>query len=343
MNSKYFEKFYTDRNLRKSTIDGYIVSLKLYSNCNNEHLDNLILEAFNDEKKNIHLKNRKIKRRLLNYRNFLIKKNMSKNTIKTYFSKVKTFYKHFEIEIPILPIVKYKTDYQLNYYDLPKKTDILKVISIVPLDMKALILFMSSSGTSKSETLSLTVNDFIKGCSDYFTSDYLESILYELSLMDNVVPTIYLKRIKTDKYYYTFCSPEATMYIVKYLRTRESLSLNDKLFPFSKSSLTIKFQRINDHMGWGKRGHYRFFRSHTLRKFHASNIGLPAEYIDALQGRQKNKIHETYIKTNPKELKKYYMDNMDNVRIFPKVKKEEHSEDIHITINIFLSDMYLSL
>ena len=31
-------------------------------------------------------------------------------------------------------------------------------------------------------------------------------------------------------------------------------------------------------MKWGFKGKYRFFRSHTLRKFHASNIGLSAEY-----------------------------------------------------------------
>ena len=62
-----------------------------------------------------------------------------------------------------------------------------------------------------------------------------------------------------------------------------------------------KFQDLNDSMGWGFKGKYRFFRAHTLRKFHASNIGLTSEYVDALQGRAKDEVHETYIKTNPKD------------------------------------------
>ena len=45
----------------------------------------------------------------------------------------------------------------------------------------------------------------------------IETILDTLEKRKNVVPTFYLKRIKTDKYYYTFCSPEASRYIVKYL------------------------------------------------------------------------------------------------------------------------------
>ena len=98
-------------------------------------------------------------------------------------------------------------------------------------------------------------------------------------------------------------------------------------------------------MKWGRRGYYRFFRSHVLRKFHASNIGLPAEYVDALQGRQKSIVHDAYIKTNPEELKKLYMKHMKNVMIFSsdESSEKENIEEIHITINIFLSDMQLML
>ncbi len=63
-------------------------------------------------------------------------------------------------------------------------------------------------------------------------------------------------------------------------------------------------------------GRYRFFRSHALRKFHASNIGLSADIVDELQGRGKTKVHEAYIKTNPKRLKEIYMGAMHNVMIF---------------------------
>ena len=114
------------------------------------------------------------------------------------------------------------------------------------------------------------------------------------------------------------------------------MKLEDPLFDFTSSLLLVRFQEINDKMGWGFKGNYRFFRSHTLRKFHASNIGLSAEYIDSLQGRSKNEVHETYIKTNPEKLKEVYKSAMKNVMIYEtteKIKKQE----FNIIINVFLS------
>ena len=145
-----------------------------------------------------------------------------------------------------------------------------------------------------------------------------------------------MKRIKTDKYYYTFCSPEASSAIVKYLKTRNNLKLNDKLFDFTSSQLFSKFQEINDNMKWGFKGKYRFFRSHSLRKFHASNIGLSSEYIDALQGRSKSDVHETYIKTNPQKLKEIYESVMNNV-IIQDNTQEIVNQEFNIIINVFLS------
>jgi integrase len=137
-----------------------------------------------------------------------------------------------------------------------------------------------------------------------------------LAIRKDVVAGFYLKRIKTGKFYYTFCSPEASFYIVNYLRSREGLSLDDKLFDFSDDSLMYNFKKVNDRLGMGFVGNYRFFRSHSLRKFHASNIGLSADYVDELQGRAKTKFHEAYIKTNLKRLKEIYMGAMHNVMIF---------------------------
>ena len=343
-NNELFIKFCKDRNIKESTRQGYISTLLRYTNLHNCTIEELIAEAEEDELNRIPLKERRIKHRLLDYRTFLLESDLSSNTVKTYFSKLKTFYIHFEIEIPYLPDVKYNKQYVTNYLDLPTKQHIQDALDISPLSIKALILFMSSSGTAKAETLSLTVEDFINGTKEYHHNTGLKDILEELSERDDIVPTIYLKRIKTDKYYYTFCSSEASQYIIKYLKTRDNLKFNDKLFPFNGSYIMKKFQIINDQMGWGFKGNYRFFRTHTLRKFHASNIQLVAEYIDALQGRSKNSVHETYIKTNPEKLKEIYIKNMKNVMIYnKKSKKQEIKEDIHITINVFLSDRQINL
>ncbi|WP_295722095.1 integrase [uncultured Methanobrevibacter sp.] len=252
--------------------------------------------------------------------------------------KVRTFYVHFGVELPVLPEIRNKDKYEVSYFDLPNREDIRKAISISDLDLQAIILFMASSGTAKAEALSLTVKDFINACRDYYSydSEDLSFILDSLSKRDDVVPTFYIKCIKTDKFYYTFCTPEAYSVIVNYLSLRPNLSLEDKLFDFTHSRLLSSFQNINDSLGWGFKCKYRFFRTHTLRKFHASNIGLFAEYVDALQGRSKNSIHDTYIKTKPDRLKEMYISVMDNV-IINRKNFENVNQEFNITINVFLS------
>ena len=160
---------------------------------------------------------------------------------------------------------------------------------------------MSSSGTAKAETLSLTVKDFIKGCKDYTNNTSIRGALQELQQRNDIVPTLYLKRIKTDKYYYTFCSPEASTYIIRELLYRNDIQLEDPLFNLTENQVLTYFQNINDRMKWGKIGRFRFFRSHVLRKYHASNIDLSPNIIDELEGRSKNIVHEAYIKSNPRK------------------------------------------
>ena len=98
----------------------------------------------------------------------------------------------------------------------------------------------------KTEILSLSVRQFIKACKNYHNGGSIDSVLNTLSRRNDIVPTFYLKRIKTQKYYYTLYSPEATSSIVKYLKTRKNLKLDDKLFDFTAQTLSNRFQQIND-------------------------------------------------------------------------------------------------
>lgn len=334
--NKLFKKFCKDRNIKSSTRKGYDSALRLYEKFQEESIENLFIEARTEENSRIPLKDRKIKKRLIDFRSYLLNSTLSPNTSKTYFSKVKTFYLHFEFELPHLPQAKYDKIYETNYLDLPTHEHIQEALQISSIDLKALILFMSSSGTAKAETLSLTIEHFINATQEYHQGGSIDCILETLDNKMDIVPTFYLERIKTGKYYYTFCSSEASYYIVKYLKTRENLKLYDKLFDFTSSQLFSKFQDINDKMKWGFKGKYRFFRSHSLRKFHASNIGLSVECIDALQGRAKSEVHETYIKINPVKLKKIYKSVMDNVVILNK-EQEIINQEFNIIINVFLS------
>ena len=114
----------------------------------------------------------------------------------------------------------------------------------------------------------------------------------------------------------------------------EELTFEDNLWDLSPRQITYHFTRINDELDFGFKGEYRFFRPHSLRKFNGSNIGLSQDYIDCIHGRSKDAVHATYIKTNPEELKKIYMNVMDNVTIGKIGKKEIKHEDFTININL---------
>ena len=55
-----------------------------------------------------------------------------------------------------------------------------------------------------------------------------------------------------------------------------------------------------------------------------------------MQGRSRDKVHETYIKTNPEWLREAYKNVMGNVTIGEIGKKEIIHEDITVNINVML-------
>lgn len=175
--TSYFIKFCNEWNIKESTVLGYVSALSQYESFHEQSIDSLIDEAIREENMAIPLKKRKIKSRLLDFRSYLIDSNITSSTVTTYFSKIKAFYNHFEIEMPKLPSVKLDKPYDACYMDLPTKKHIAQAVEIASIDVKAVILFMSSSGTGKAETLSLTVNHFIQATSEYHDGKTISEIL----------------------------------------------------------------------------------------------------------------------------------------------------------------------
>lgn len=327
MNSKDKEimnGFIKVRNLNKRTVYGYNNVIKLYTNFNNMSLSELLKEAEKDEEKGIRWKNRKIKMRLLNFRVFL-QNNYLISTAKVHFQRILTIYRHFEIEIHNLPQINLKNANKLKpimFEDLPTKEIIKDAINITNPIMQAIILFISSSGCARQETLNITIQDFIDATREYHDSDDIYEIITILIKRDDIVPTFKLKRQKTNKFYYTFCSPEAVTYILNYLIiSKRKLKNEDKLFKTNLDYLNNYFNEINESLNLGKVRKYNRFRSHMLRKFHASILynhenGLSLEEIDALQGRGKNNTHASYFMENPKNLKEKYINSLKSILIF---------------------------
>ena len=77
-----------------------------------------------------------------------------------------------------------------------------------------------------------------------------------------------------------------------------------------------------------------------------------ADYVDPLQSRVKTRVHEAYVKTNPKRLKEIYMGAMANVMSFDEwIERYEdmdgkgdkglviEKQEINIIINFCLDGM----
>ena len=342
----YFEEFCQERNIKDETIRQYRSTLNKYSQYYEMSIDELIDEAINEENERIDKRRRSIKTRMLQFRTYLVTEaNLRPKTIQKHMSNIYAFYNHFEIELPTLPPLKFDEEAkeQLTYFDLPTREQIRMALDISGIKVGSLLLFMAASGTGRTECVNMTIGDFINACTGYYTAETLPEIIEELAnTTAEIVPTFYLFRQKTSKKYYTFCTPEATNAIVEWLQLRlkicedheETLTMEDSLWGLSKRQISYHFANLNDELGFGFKGPYRFLRPHTIRKFHASNIGLSEHKIDLLQGRSRDKIHETYIKTNPSELKKMYMNVMDNVTIGKLGQKEIIHEDFTINLNL---------
>ena len=315
-NEEILDDFVKARNLKPITKKAYRSSIKMYTEFNNMTLEELLDEADQEEEQRIRQKKRKIKKRLINFRAFLVE-NYMKNYVKSTFSRIISIYKHYEIEIPNLPALSQKNFNQptpISFKDLPDNEILAVAYEISQPVMRAVILFMSSSGCARKETLSLTIQSFIDATSKYHNSNDIYEVLDELKDQEDIIPTFKLKRSKTDKWYYTFCTPEATTEIIKYLlQIDKPLTPDTKLFQIHPSTLTTKFINLNTMMQLGKKGTYNRLRAHMLRKFHASslkNAGMDKYDINSMQGKGLNSTDEAYFLDDPDILREKYIQHM---------------------------------
>jgi len=326
--SDLLKDFVITRNLKPITKKTYNTSIQLYTGFNKLSFVSLIKEAEEEENQGIRWKYRKIKQRLLKFRNYLTV-HYKKNYVKITLSRIITVYKHYEIEIHDLPPQSSKNHNEsapITFNDLPDKKIIQRALRRSDPLMKAIILFMSSSGCARRETLNLTIEDFINATRDYHDSNDINEIIQMLKSRNDIIPTFKLKRQKTNKYYFTFCSPEATKQILKYLQKRKDLTPEDKVFNIHTETFSRNFTKINNKLKLGKVGTYNRFRSHMLRKYHATrlrNDGMDITDINAMQGKTKNSVDESYFFEDPNKLKEKYIKHLSAITVLSKRTKRK--------------------
>jgi integrase len=256
---------------------------------------------------------------------------LAPRTAQTYLIQIREIYSHYDVQLPQLKPIKIRNPAPVTYNDLPSHEEIRKAIGLSDTHMKALIYFQSSSGTTLHESTTITVGMFMDALNIQCKE---ENIIHELTKLKEdmtIVPTFRLERTKTNKFYYTCCSPEATNAIIGWVLKRhyngENITCDSYIFPLNKSKYTYKYQLLNQQLGLGLVGHYGKFRSHALRKFHASNLGCGADLIDELQGRGKSQVHEAYIKDKPDRIHEEYLKYMPNILINMAYEEENKEED----------------
>ena len=327
MYNELLEEIHMINNHSKATRRIYKYAVNKYTTFCSMSLSELLEEAELEEEQGIRWKKRKLKRRLLKYRQFLLD-NYCLNTAHSFFQPIIFIYKYCEIEILDMPKINkkgVKTPEPITFKDLPDKEIIRKAIEISNPTMKAIIYFMASSGCARRETLNLTIKDYIDALSEYTTKKDIYSVINEIGDDCNVVPTFNILRQKTDKYYTTYCSPEAVNSINTYLLWRKDQLTDEKpLFKIDSFYFNLKFIEINNELGLGKVGTYNRFRSHMLRKFHASSLyndGMSLDKVNDLQGKAKNKTDASYFMTNPEDLKYDYIKHLSAITINQDVEK----------------------
>lgn len=243
---------------------------------------------------------------------------LKNESIKTEISTYRAFLREYDIQLPKMIQVRFNNNlYETG--DLPQKQDILRAINSTNNKRnKALFYFMSSSGIRPVDVRNLRIKDFVESCKYYLPSDPCLDDIYD-SDYETIIPCFYFRPQKTEKFgnvCCTFCSNEAVMSILDYLRTRNIRSDSEYLFATrdggriaSTSFITI-FQRINDKEFGQNRFGERFFKPKFLRKYFISTCNAHSGdllKVRLLAGHTLSDIDRAYNEININQMRRFYI------------------------------------
>jgi len=343
------KEFFLAKNIRESTKNHYLIRLRYYCSFIEKTPSQMIEEAENEEEELLRMRRRKIRKYLLSWLDEMQKKDYSRNTISSFFTSVKTFYRFFEIELPNVNI-EIKKDNNKSFEKIPTKEDIKKALNHANIKYKAMILLMCSSGMGSSEVRNLTYGNFLESIKEYYEPRKNEQfdigqITEILQERRNIIPTWKINRFKTGMPYITFSSPESVEALLVYMNSRQKeqhfTSLNDWIFvsrgtQMSGHVISTYFRRINDKAGFEKLKHSVFFHTHALRKFFGTTLhkkGIQRLNYDFMMGHKIDQIAEAYIKPNVDSLKREYIICLDDLSIESVKFRRIESEEVKNIVN----------
>ena len=332
------------RNSSKNTIKLYFASIRKYEEFHNATIEELILEALEEQSRNVPPHMLKIIDRIEDFQNYLLDQDLVFNSVKEYIGKIKAIYHKNRIAIPYIEPInpkQVKRNDAIEYSDILTKDELKIALKHMRLPQQARLLVMAQGGLSNEECEHLTLDSFIRETHKYHRcTDTVDALKWLANEEHPIIWVTKLIRVKTGKPYYALIGAEAVNTIASAKLYEMNLPSNNGIIPQKllnqhKSAFWRTCTTINKQLKLGEAGNHNRLRPHMIRKFNATYIrGSALTYeehslisnadIDEMQGRGKTSVQDTYIKTNPIKQKLIYAKVINNVSLF-------HQYDYHLT------------
>lgn len=342
-------------NLAPNTVLNYQKSIKKYETVQGLSIEELILEAIEEQTNNVPYHLLKVIDRIDEFQRVLVEQGLVIGTIKLHLTLIKKVYRNNRVYLPndffeeINPKQVKRREY-IEFKDVLTKEELKKALAYMRMPAQARALTIIQGGLSNEECEHLTTRAFIDELRKYHQKDDDEEALIWLS--DENHPVIWatkLIRWKTKKPYYALIGAEAVNKIAEAKLYELGLPKNQgvippKLLNMKKQSFTVTCANVNKKCGFGLVAQESKFRSHNLRRFHATYIGGSAlsyeekslisnAEIDEMQGRGKTSVQDTYIKSNPIRQKVLYAKVMNNVSLWHQYDYTIIDDDVILTLH----------
>lgn len=341
------------RNSSENTIKLYLVVVKNYEEFHNSTIEELVLEALDEQTRQVPQHMLKVIDRIEDFQEHLLSKGLIFNSIKEYMSKIKAIYHKNRVMIPYIEPINPKTTKRndaIEYQDILTKEELIKALGYMRLPQKARLLVMAQGGLSNEECDHLTLRKFIDENRKYHQcDDDIDALKW---LADENNPIIWITKLireKTKKPYYALIGAEAVNMIASAKLYEKDLPSNHgavpaKLLNQNKIGFWRTCTNLSKKLGYGSAGGHHRLRPHMIRKFHATYIrGSVLSYeesslitnseIDEMQGRGKTSVQDTYIKTNPVKQKCLYAKVINNLSLWHQYDYHFIDGDVLLTVH----------
>lgn len=340
-------------NTRPNTERNYLLGFQWFTEWTGKKPEALLLEAEQEIKDGLLMRQRSIKKYLVGFRKYLQDRGNAPQTIKGYMTGVKSFYTAFDIEIPKSHNAGNKAQTLKKHKDIPTKEDLQEVIKICDPLEKAILLVGISSGLSAHEIVNLKVRDFKKGYDP-----------------ETGITTLDLRRGKVDFDFITFLSPECSKAVQDYLTYRgrkskinETRRLNqlekqrvfsdddhlfikryidpkylenhdDNLRKLDQDSFMKVYRNISEKAQKNTpAGDWNLIRSHNMRKYFNSallNAGADSFHVEFFMGHTLDDTRAAYFRADVEKLKEIYKKNIPYLTIQKEADISESPEYLRI-------------